>query len=212
MRKHILVAYGTKSGSTAEVAEAIGQAMVSAEVAVDVRSAHEVLSTAGYDAVVLGGPRVSTIWHPDTIDFLDRLGPELAGKPVAYFITSMTLTQSAEERVGTIPIFQDPAHARPPRIAGKLGFMEKQSTPAAYLEPVLQKAPDIVPMQVAFLAGKLDYAKLDFVTRTLFKVVLRMQPGDLRNWEFIHSWARGLAEVLAGEAVSLDEARPAAAA
>jgi len=196
MSERVLVAYGTKSGSTAEVAEAIGRALADAGVSVDVRSAREVRSTAGYDAVVLGGPRVTEVWHPDCSDFLARLHAELAGKPVAYFITSITLTRSAEGRVGSIPIFQDPAHARPPQREGKLGFKEKRSTPAAYLEPVLKEAPDVVPVQVAFLAGKLDFAKLNVLHRMFFKVVFRMGPCDLRNWEFIRSWARGLAEAL----------------
>ena len=133
MSKCVLVAYGTKSGSTAEVAEAIGQAMAGAGVSVDVHVASDVRSIAGYDAVVLGGPQVSSVWHPEAIDFLHRLHTELAGKPVAYFITSMTLTRSEDEVVGAIPIFQDPAHSRLPQREGKLGYMEKRSTPEAYL-------------------------------------------------------------------------------
>lgn len=201
MSKRVLVAYASKSGSTTEIAEAIGQAMASAGVSVDVRRAREVRSTAGYDAVVLGGPQVSSVWHPDAIDLLHRLHVELAAKPTAYFIASMTLTRSADERVGTIPIFQDPAHSRPPRREGALGFMEKRSTPEAYLRPVRREAPDVIPVQVAFLAGKLDYGTLDFVSRALLRVVVRMQPADLRNWEFIRSWGRGLVEELKRAAV-----------
>jgi menaquinone-dependent protoporphyrinogen oxidase len=212
MSKRVLVAYGSKSGSTAEVADAIGRALAGAGVVVEVRRAGAVRSTAGYDAVVLGGPRVSSLWHPDASDFLARLHAELAGKPVAYFITSMTLTRSVDERVGSIPIIQDPAHARPAEVEGKLGFMEKQSTHAAYLKPVLQQAPDVVPVQVAFLAGKLDYATLDFLSRALFKVILRMKPADLRNWALIRSWARGLPEVLLGAAAPCGQARREAAA
>ena len=207
MSTRVLVAFGTKSGSTAEVAEAIGKAMADARVWVDVLTASEVRSTAGYDAVVLGGPQVSQVWHPDAIDFLRRLHDELAGKPVAYLITSMTLTRSAQARVGSIPIFQDPAHSRPPQRKGRLGFMEKRSTPEAYLLPVLQAAPDVVPVQVAFLAGKLDYATLDFVSRALLKLVVRMKPADLRNWELIRSWASGLAAELSRAAAPAESPR-----
>jgi menaquinone-dependent protoporphyrinogen oxidase len=196
MSGRILVAYGTKSGSTAEVADAIGRALADAGISVDVRRAREVRSTAGYDAVVLGGPRVSSTWQPDVIDLLGRLHEELAGKPVAYFITSMTLTRIADARVGPIPIFQDPAHSRPPQREGKLSFKEKETTPSAYLRPVLRKAPDIVPVHVAFFAGKLDFGKLDFLSRTLIRVVFGIPEGDSRNLSAIRSWAQCLSSAL----------------
>ena len=192
----VLVAYGTKSGSTAEVAEAVGRALAETGLEVEVRRAGEVQSIAEYAAVVLGGPVVSPAWHPHAIDFLRRFHAMLARMPVAYFVTSMTLTWTADGHVGSIPIFQDPAHARAPRRAGKLGFAEKRRTPEAYLTPVLRQAPDVVPVHVAFLAGKLDYGTLDLVTRTLIKAVFRMAPGDSRNWAAIRSWARGLRAAL----------------
>ena len=193
----VLVAYGTKSGSTVEVAEAIGRALAESGASVDVRRASEVRTTTGYDAVVLGAPRVTSVWQPDAIDFLERLRDELVWKPVVYFITSMTLTKSADALIGSTPIFQDPAHSRAPKNAGTLGLIEKETTPAAYLKPILRKAPGVVPFQVAFLAGKLDYRSLDLLHRTFFKLVLRVPPGDRRNWEFIRAWGAGLAEALA---------------
>lgn len=207
----ILVAYATKSGSTVEVAEAVGRALTDAGGAVDVRRAREVQSTAGYAAVVLGGPRVTSVWHPDAIDFLRRLHAELAAKPVAYFITSMTLTRAAAGRVGSIPIFQDPAHSRAPAREGKPSFIERQTTPAAYLTPVLRQAPDVAPAHVAFLAGKLDYRSLDPLHRLFFKLVLRIPPGDRRNWSAIREWARGLRRVLLPGAAPVAEAPRAAA-
>jgi menaquinone-dependent protoporphyrinogen oxidase len=192
MIRRILVAYGTKSGSTAEVAEAIGRALSGDGVAVDVRRAADVSSIDDYDAVVLGGPVVSPAWHPDAIDFLERFHRALAPKPVAWFFTSMTLTQSANGRVGTIPIFQDPAHTRAARRVGTLGLMERMRTPEAYLEPVLRKVPDVVPIQVAFLAGRLDYGTLDLITRTLIRYVVRIPAGDLRNSFAIQTWAEDL--------------------
>jgi menaquinone-dependent protoporphyrinogen oxidase len=195
MNTRILVAYGTKSGSTADVAEAIGRALSGDEIEVEVRRAVDVSSVEGYAAVVLGAPRVSSVWQPDAIDFLARLRAELVTKPVAYFITSMTLTRVADARVGSIPVFQDPAHSRPPRRIGKLSFIEKETTPFAYLKPILKEAPEVVPVQVAFLAGKLDYSTLDVLHRAFFKFVLRIPPSDSRNWIAIRSWAQGLRSV-----------------
>jgi menaquinone-dependent protoporphyrinogen oxidase len=192
MIHRILVAYGTKSGSTAEVAQAIGLALSGDGIAVEVRRAADVHALEPYDAVVLGGPVVSTAWHPDAMGFLGRFHAVLAHKPVAYFFTTMTLTRDAEGQVGSIPIFQDPAHARAPRQEDRLGFGEKMRTPAAYLEPVLKRAPDVVPTQVAFLAGKLDYGTLNFLISAVIKLVFRIPPGDLRNWSAIRAWAQDL--------------------
>jgi menaquinone-dependent protoporphyrinogen oxidase len=197
MGKRVLVAFGTKSGSTAEVAQEVGQAMREAGVAVEVRSAREVRSTAGYDLVVLGAPRVTEVWHPDASDFLERLHTELAHTPVAYFVTSMTLTRVSQARVGSIPIVQDPAHSTPPQDPRALRFLERHRTPAAYLAPILRLAPDVVPLQVAFLAGKLDFGTLSLPIRLALKLIFGMKPADLRNWEFIRAWARGLAEQVA---------------
>lgn len=52
---HILVAYATKKGSTAEIAQAIGTELISAGHAIDVKELGTVTSPAGYHAVVIGG-------------------------------------------------------------------------------------------------------------------------------------------------------------
>ncbi|MDH5280611.1 MAG: flavodoxin, partial [Thermoleophilia bacterium] len=51
----ILVAYATKKGSTREVAEEIGGALVKRGLLADVRPASEVRSLEPYTGVVLGG-------------------------------------------------------------------------------------------------------------------------------------------------------------
>ncbi len=56
MGRRILVAYATRAGSTAEVAEVVAGVLreSGAEIEVDVRPVREVRVLAGYDAVVLG--------------------------------------------------------------------------------------------------------------------------------------------------------------
>jgi len=50
----VLVAYGTKHGATAQIAEEIGKALSSTGLQVTVLPAGQVDSVAAYDAVVLG--------------------------------------------------------------------------------------------------------------------------------------------------------------
>ena len=86
----ILVTYASTFGSTAEVAEAIGQKLREhAEVMVE--ETHEVISTGPYDAVLIGSPVQAGKWLRSVTSFLKKHQSELAGKPVAYF-TVFTLS------------------------------------------------------------------------------------------------------------------------
>lgn len=63
MTTSVLVAYATKSGSTARIAEIIAEALREQGLQAEVRPAREVLKPAGYDAVVLGGALYAGRWH-----------------------------------------------------------------------------------------------------------------------------------------------------
>jgi menaquinone-dependent protoporphyrinogen oxidase len=78
-----LVAYGSRHGSTREVAEAIAATLRDRGLAVDLRPAGEVAALDGYDAVILGGALYAGRWHADARRLLRRR--ELATLPVAVF-------------------------------------------------------------------------------------------------------------------------------
>lgn len=79
----ILVAYGTKHGATAEIAEAIGDALRAAGFEVDVRQASAVRSLESYRAVVLGSAVYAGRWRRDAMRLLRR--PELKDREVWLF-------------------------------------------------------------------------------------------------------------------------------
>ena len=54
MGKKVLIAYASKAGSTGEVAQAIGQVLCDAGMAVDVRRVQDVKDLSPYSAVVIG--------------------------------------------------------------------------------------------------------------------------------------------------------------
>jgi menaquinone-dependent protoporphyrinogen oxidase len=54
MFKKFLIAYGSAAGSTAEVAQAIGEEMQKEGAQVDVKPVEEVKDIRGYDGVVVG--------------------------------------------------------------------------------------------------------------------------------------------------------------
>ena len=84
----ILVAYATKKGSTAEIAQAIAKELQAAGHSADAVEIAQGASPKGYDAVVIGGPM-----YLGKIEgmgkFVKRHSPELAKVPVAGFVVCL---------------------------------------------------------------------------------------------------------------------------
>lgn len=191
----ILVAYTTKSGSTAEVAEAVGEVLRQDGAAVEVRPIAEVNGLDAYSAVVVGGPMILG-WHPDAVTFLQKHQETLSRVPVACFMTALSLTRMPETHHNGFPVFQDPALAKPPKRADRLNFKERYSAVASYLKPVAEKAPQVKPVGVAFFAGKLDFGTLRLFDRLFVQFIVGAKPGDARNWDAIRAWAAGVRPAL----------------
>ncbi|MEJ2750942.1 MAG: flavodoxin domain-containing protein, partial [Anaerolineae bacterium] len=128
MYKKILVAFASGSGSTAEVARAIGDVLAESGVPVDVTAVQTVNSVADYSAIVLGSSIRLGRWLPEAVEFLERFKDEMQDKPVAYFTTCLTMVNDTEENRRTV---------------------------LAYLEPVRQLAPAIEPVGLGLFAGSL---------------------------------------------------------
>ncbi|GDY30461.1 flavodoxin [Gandjariella thermophila] len=92
----MLVAYGSKNGGSAGIAEAIGQTLREQGIDADVRPARSVHDVAGYHAVVLGGALYMSRWHADAVRFARRHAGRLRGRPVWLF-SSGPLDTSADE-------------------------------------------------------------------------------------------------------------------
>jgi menaquinone-dependent protoporphyrinogen oxidase len=93
----ILVAYATKKGSTAEIAQAMGRELQAGGHIVDVAEMGGVTSLNGYDAVIIGAPMYMGKMI-DTAKFVTRLRDGLMKLPVAGFIVSLA------------PVSKDPVH------------------------------------------------------------------------------------------------------
>ena len=201
MKKRILVAYGTKSGSTGEVAEAIGKAVRDGGDMVDVHLARDVTEVGSYDVVIVGSPILYGKWHSDATKLLERHQEVLSRIPVAFFLTCLELTKTLEEKKRDMSIYVEPSLGRPPRAEGKLTFFEKGHLLSAFLDPMLKKAPQVKPFSVGVFRGKLDYSKLDFISSLVMKLIWliykRAPEGDFRNWEAIQSWAASLRPMFA---------------
>ncbi len=196
--KKILIAYATRSGSTAEVAQAIGQELAGDGVLVEARPIRKVDNLDGYDAVIVGGPMIMG-WHAEAVQFVQRHQQTLSRLPVAYFLTALSLTQTANGHVDGLAIYQDPTLAKPPKNEQRPSYKERYASVPNYLAPVLKKAPNVRPVSVGFFNGKLDAARLDLFSRLFVTLVVGAQSGDYRNWQAIRTWAAGLRPALLGE-------------
>lgn len=191
MESKILVTYATNAGSTAEVADVIGEELARGGASVDVRRVDEVGSLEGYSALVLGAPMIAG-WHRAALGFLKRHQNALSKIPVAYFITCISLTQTDESQVDGVPVTVDPDLPKPPKQPGKLSFRERYATPGNYLRPALRSAPSVKPVSVGFFAGKLELFRLNIFQMIFATLVTGGRTGDFRNWEAIRSWAANL--------------------
>ena len=81
----ILIAYGSKHGSTQEVAHAVADELQAHGVDVETLPAREVDDLRPYTGVVVGGSIYMGRWHADAIGLLERHKYALSELPLAVF-------------------------------------------------------------------------------------------------------------------------------
>jgi menaquinone-dependent protoporphyrinogen oxidase len=81
----VLVAYATRHGATAGIAERIAAALTAAGVPAEARRVEDVRDVGPYDAVVLGAAAYMFHWLRPAVAFARRHRKELAARPVWLF-------------------------------------------------------------------------------------------------------------------------------
>jgi menaquinone-dependent protoporphyrinogen oxidase len=169
MEKKVVVAYGTKYGATAEIAEKIGQVLRQEGLHADVLPADRVTDLSAYDAIVLGSAVYIGRWRKEAAKFLEANQAALAEKPVWLFSSGPTGEG-------------DPAELTQGwKLPGKL-------------QPIADR---IGPRDTAVFHGASDPEKLNFLEKWMLKNV-KAPVGDFRDWQAIVSWAEGIAKELHG--------------
>lgn len=160
MSERILVAYATHTGSTAEVAGAIGDVLRARGYGVDVLSVAADPPPERYEAVVLGSAVNGARWLPEAVTFVQRHAEALQRRPVAVF-TVHIMNAGSDER--------------------------SRQKRTAYLDPVRKL---IHPIEEAFFLGMgPDPAKESRLARWLFRRFGGAGEGDCRDWDAIRTWA-----------------------
>jgi menaquinone-dependent protoporphyrinogen oxidase len=133
MTATVLVAYGSKHGSTKEVAAAIADTLDEQGLRADLRPADDVETLAGYDGVVIGGALYAGRLHKDVRHLLRRFHEELAARPVAVFAMG-PLSLKADEVAGS----------------------------RRQLDAALRKAADVKPFSIEIFGGVVHPQELHF--------------------------------------------------
>ncbi|WP_292365790.1 MULTISPECIES: flavodoxin domain-containing protein [unclassified Methanoculleus] len=141
MADRILVAYATRYGSTAEVAEAIGDELRKSGVEVDVRPVDEVRDLSLYRAAVIGSPIYMGKWLPEPQVFIEKNQQYLRTIPVAYFAVGLTVAEGGGEILRKAEASMDPVRML------------------------------VNPVDVGVFPGKLVSGNLSFTDRTIIKLI-----------------------------------------
>jgi menaquinone-dependent protoporphyrinogen oxidase len=98
----VLIAYGSKRGGTAGLAQMIAAALASHDIDIDsdVREAAKAGSPAEYDAVIVAGALYMNRWNRHAARFVRRHAKVLCGLPV-WLVSSGPLDETARE--GALP-------------------------------------------------------------------------------------------------------------
>jgi menaquinone-dependent protoporphyrinogen oxidase len=163
----ILVAYATKHGSTAGVAEAVVRELAAAGLEADLATLPAADSFEGYDGVVLGAPLY--MGKPlDLAPFVARHRDALFRMPVAAFA------------VGLTPAAPEP---KPEQV---------EQTRKALIDAL----SPIRPVAATLFAGALEPTRMGLAERAVTRL-LKAPAGDFRDWDAIAAWTRGLAPLFA---------------
>jgi menaquinone-dependent protoporphyrinogen oxidase len=161
-----LVAYGTRYGSTREVAETVASTLQEQGLDTDVKTAREVRSLEGYDAVMLGTPLYMGALHKDVRALLESSREALERTPFALFALG--------------PIKADDG----------VDDSREQFVKA------LAKLPLLTPASTAVFVGAYDPARLGFKDKMIAALPASPLHGEVahdeRDWEAVKAWAREL--------------------
>lgn len=167
MQPSLLIAYASKHGATAEIAEQIGAVLREHDLTPEILPVERVTGLTSYAAVVIGSAVYAGSWRKEAIAFLEHYEQQLAARPVWLFSSGPT------------------GEGEPSELMQGWRFPEAQ-------QPIADR---IQPRDIAFFHGALDTENLSFVEKLVVKG-LNVPTGDYRDWQMITEWAENIAQAV----------------
>jgi menaquinone-dependent protoporphyrinogen oxidase len=176
MAEKVLVCYGTRYGSTAEVAAEIGKTIQESGVTTDVADLKKSkIEPVGYDLVVIGSGIQAGKWTKEPLEFITRHRAALAETKVALFVVC--------------------ASAGSP---DKCDFAQ-----AEYLDKIAASFPALNVVSTGLFGGVFDLKKYSAPVRMIVKSIVKKQTPDgkvpekidMRDWDKVRAWAKSVADL-----------------
>jgi menaquinone-dependent protoporphyrinogen oxidase len=158
-----LVVYGTKSGCTADIAEAIGNGLRLAGATADVVAVEEQPDPSAYDAVIVGSGVRAGSWHGAVKRWVTEQAEALKARPAAFFTACLTM------------------HSNP----------EKAGEVRAYTVPLIAET-GVQPADVGLFAG-MNLPKTFSLPERLIMKAMKAPEGDFRDLEAATEWGTAIA-------------------
>ncbi|UCH03347.1 MAG: hypothetical protein JSW05_07040 [Candidatus Thorarchaeota archaeon] len=178
MTQRVLIGYGSRYGSTAEVAQEMRNVIQETGAQIDLvnlRKGTPPGELQGYDLVIIGSGIQAGRWTKEPLEFIKKNIERLSYMKVALFVVSGFAT--------------DPKN--------------HETVQTEYLDKIVEENPGLKPVATAFFAGVFDFKKYNFAVRRLVKGIVKKQMGpdeevpdkiDSRDWDQIRGWTAGLLE------------------
>jgi menaquinone-dependent protoporphyrinogen oxidase len=167
MATRVLVAYGSKYGATAEIAEKIGETLRQAGLDVDVTPVKSAGPVSDYQATVIGSAVYIGQWRKEVGNFLRNNEELLCERPVWLFCSG------------------------PPNKGDPVELLKGWRYPQG-LAPLIER---LKPRDIAVFHGRVDLAKMNFFYKWMVNRT-KTPAGDFRDWNAIAGWAAKRAAAL----------------
>jgi menaquinone-dependent protoporphyrinogen oxidase len=165
MNNKILLAYASKYGATAEIAQKIRGELQASGFEVDTLPANQVKDVSQYQSVILGVALYMGQWRKEAVQFLKAHQGSLSKQAVWIFTSGPTGEGDPVEQ------------------------MQGRLMPEA-----LKAVMDVIgPEEITVFGGKVDPAKMNGFEKWIMKKV-KAPSGDFRNWQAISTWTTKLSD------------------
>jgi menaquinone-dependent protoporphyrinogen oxidase len=179
----VLVAFASRHGSTAGIAQRIAEAIEAGGHEVTYRHVSDVGLVDKYDAFVVGSSAYMGHWEKEAKDFVRRYQAALAGHPTWVFSSGPIGTDKVDKQGRDVLEAARPAE-----------FAEITTSIQPRGDQVFFGAydPDVEPANLMERLGGL-FTRMPSIRS-------QMPVGDFRDWSAIEAWGAGIARALAKRA------------